>query len=44
MRKPDWKGPMMPAESVLLQEQVIDNVTIEQSGSFLSHFGNKEWI
>jgi NAD(P)-dependent dehydrogenase (short-subunit alcohol dehydrogenase family) len=43
-RKPDWKGPIMPAESVLLQKQVIDKVTIDESGSFLSHLGNREWI
>jgi len=41
---PNFKGPVTPEESVKLQLQVIDNVTIQDTGSFISHFGNKEWI
>ncbi|KFY28811.1 hypothetical protein V493_02752 [Pseudogymnoascus sp. VKM F-4281 (FW-2241)] len=41
---PHFKGPMSPAESVLLMKKVIDNTTIEDSGSFLSHLGTKEWL
>jgi len=42
--KPDWKGPLSPAESVELQKQVIDKLTMAESGDFLLHFGNKTWI
>ena len=41
---PHWKGPLMPLESVELQKKVIDGLTIEDSGKFLSHWGNKEWL
>jgi NAD(P)-dependent dehydrogenase (short-subunit alcohol dehydrogenase family) len=42
--KPEWKGPMQPAESVPLQKKVLEKVTIDESGSFLSHLGNKVWV
>lgn len=41
---PKFKGPISPAESVPLLKKVIDNMTIEDSGEFLSHLGNKEWL
>lgn len=41
---PDWKGPILASESVALQRKVIENLTLEQSGQFLSHWGNKEWL
>jgi hypothetical protein len=41
---PHWKGPLTPIESVELQKKVIDGLTIEDSGKFLSHWGNKEWL
>ncbi|CAO2653035.1 Nn.00g024460.m01.CDS01 [Neocucurbitaria sp. VM-36] len=41
---PELKGPVSPEESVGLQLQVIDKLTLEQSGQFLSHFGNKQWL
>ena len=41
---PHWKGPLSPLESVELQMKVIDNLTIEDSGKFLSHWGNKNWL
>lgn len=41
---PRWKGPLTPLESVELQKRVIDGLTIEDSGKFLSHWGNKEWL
>jgi hypothetical protein len=43
-RKPEWEGPMQPAESVPLQKKVLEKVTIDESGSFLSHLGNKVWV
>ena len=33
-----------PAESVELQLKVIHEVGPEDSGAFLSHFGNKQWL
>ncbi|TVY80504.1 putative oxidoreductase [Lachnellula suecica] len=43
-RAPHWKGPLTPVESVELQNKVIDGLTVEDSGKFLSHWGNKEWL
>jgi hypothetical protein len=41
---PHWKGPLTPIESVELQAKVIDNMTIADSGKFLSHWGDKNWL
>jgi NAD(P)-dependent dehydrogenase (short-subunit alcohol dehydrogenase family) len=41
---PHWKGPLTPLESVELQMKVIESLTIEDSGKFLSHWGNKTWL
>ncbi|KZT27667.1 NAD(P)-binding protein, partial [Neolentinus lepideus HHB14362 ss-1] len=41
---PSWKGPITPAESVTAMRKVIDNFTIEQTGAYLSHWGNKQWL
>jgi len=41
---PDFNGPLTPAESVKLQKNVIDKITIEDSGALLSHWGNKKWL
>lgn len=41
---PHWKGPITPGESVTHQRKVIEDLTLEQSGQFLSHWGNKEWL
>lgn len=41
---PDFKGPMPAAESIALQKKVIEGITLEQTGSFISHKGNKEWL
>jgi hypothetical protein len=34
---PNWKGPMTPAESVKLMIGIIDNLTVQDSGKFVSH-------
>lgn len=39
-----FTGRMAPEKSVKMQKKVIDGVTIENTGSFLSHHGNKEWL
>jgi len=41
---PDFTGPITATESVMAQKKVIEGITLEQSGSFLSHKGNKEWL
>ncbi|TFK56886.1 NAD(P)-binding protein [Heliocybe sulcata] len=41
---PSWNGPITPTESVTAMRKVIDNFTVEQSGAFLSHWGNKQWL
>jgi hypothetical protein len=41
---PDWKGSISPAESVAFMRKIIDDVTVKDSGAFLSHWGNKQWL
>jgi hypothetical protein len=41
---PEFKGPITAAESVIAQKKVIESMTLEQTGLFLSHKGNKEWL
>jgi hypothetical protein len=41
---PDFTGPITTSESVIMQRKVIDNLTIENTGAFLSHHGNKSWV
>jgi hypothetical protein len=40
---PDW-NPLTPAESVKLLIQVVDNITLVDTGAFLSHHGDKNWL
>jgi NAD(P)-dependent dehydrogenase (short-subunit alcohol dehydrogenase family) len=42
--KPGFEGPISTEESVEAQLKVIDGITIEQSGQFLSHLGTKQWL
>ena len=39
---PDFKGPNSAEESVAMQKNDIEKITIEDSGEFLSHLGTKE--
>ncbi|KAF1963828.1 NAD(P)-binding protein [Byssothecium circinans] len=42
---PEWKGPISPEESVKRVLNVVKNSKVEQSGKFLSYFGNTtEWM
>ncbi|KAJ7747865.1 hypothetical protein B0H16DRAFT_1725898 [Mycena metata] len=41
---PDFKGPLQPAELVKMQLEVIHAWTVEDSGAFVSQFGNKKWV
>ncbi|TFY83963.1 hypothetical protein EWM64_g65 [Hericium alpestre] len=41
---PNWERPLTPKESVDAMLAVIHNLKPEQSGSFLSHKGNQDWL
>ncbi|KAF8215029.1 hypothetical protein K438DRAFT_1561737 [Mycena galopus ATCC 62051] len=41
---PDFKGPISAEESVKAQLEVFNRWTVEQTGAFVSHHGNKQWI
>ncbi|KAJ8581230.1 NAD(P)-binding protein, partial [Rhizopogon salebrosus TDB-379] len=41
---PDFTGPITPETSVQMQLEVINRVTVDDSGAFISHKGNKEWL
>jgi len=41
---PHWQGPIEPAESVELCLGVLDKVTVDDTGAFLSHLGTREWL
>ncbi|KAA1472251.1 NAD(P)-binding protein [Dentipellis sp. KUC8613] len=41
---PNWQRPLTPDESVEMMLKVFDDLTLESSGAFLSHKGNKEWL
>jgi hypothetical protein len=43
-KAPHWKGPLTPLESVGHQLKVIEGLGIEDSGKFLSHWGDKNWL
>ena len=40
----NFTGPISPEESVGLMRKVIEGATLEKSGQFLSHFGNRNWL
>jgi hypothetical protein len=42
---PKWKGPITPEESVKRILDVVKNSKVEQSGQFLSYWGNTtQWL
>ena len=41
---PDFTGPITPEESVKLVTGLINNATAKDTGAFISHKGNKEWV
>ncbi|KAJ6588664.1 hypothetical protein B0H19DRAFT_1057809 [Mycena capillaripes] len=41
---PDWKGPIPVEESVKMQLDILDRWTVEDTGAYISHFGNKQWL
>ena len=42
--KPDFQGAQTTEESVKMQLDVIKKVTIKDTGAFLSHHGNTDWL
>ncbi|KAJ7762361.1 hypothetical protein DFH07DRAFT_739288 [Mycena maculata] len=41
---PDFKGPITPEESVKMCLKVINRWGVEETGTFVSHHGNKQWL
>jgi hypothetical protein len=43
---PHFKGPITPQESVEHVRRVIEMKSVEagDGGTFVSHFGNKQWL
>ncbi|KIK41664.1 hypothetical protein CY34DRAFT_761307 [Suillus luteus UH-Slu-Lm8-n1] len=41
---PNFKGPITPEESVQMQLKVINEITVNKTGAFISHKGDKEWL
>ncbi|KAJ7745806.1 hypothetical protein DFH07DRAFT_904922 [Mycena maculata] len=41
---PDFKGPITPKQSVDMMLEVIHRWTVEETGQFVSHYGNKQWL
>jgi hypothetical protein len=41
---PEFTGPITAAESISAQKKIIEGITLEQTGVFISHKGNKEWL
>ena len=42
---PDWSGvPLIPRQSADLVLDVIDRATPEESGGFVSQYGDKRWL
>jgi hypothetical protein len=42
--KPDLQGMTQPEEAISLMLEVINNLSIEESGKFVSQFGNQQWL
>ena len=42
---PEWDGnPITPETSVRLMLGIIDKVTVKDTGAFVSHWGNQQWL
>jgi len=41
---PHWTGPISPAESVGMMIRIIDGLTVQDSGKFVSHKNNREFL
>ncbi|KAJ6578574.1 short-chain dehydrogenases/reductase [Mycena capillaripes] len=41
---PEFKGPITSKQSVDMMLEVIHRWTVEETGQFVSHYGNKQWL
>jgi hypothetical protein len=41
---PEFEGPITPEKSVSSMFEVINNWTVKDTGAFVSHHGNKQWL
>ncbi|EPS40351.1 hypothetical protein H072_5837 [Dactylellina haptotyla CBS 200.50] len=42
--KPDFEGPISPETSAVMMLETLKKLSVEDTGKFLSHHGNKEWL
>ncbi|KZP29955.1 NAD(P)-binding protein [Athelia psychrophila] len=42
--KPDFEGAMTPEKSVSMLLGLVYKWTVEDTGSYVSHYGNKDWL
>jgi len=42
--EPSFEGALTPEQSVKLQLEVINKTTVKDTGAFISHHGNKQWL
>jgi len=42
--EPSFEGALTPEQSVKLQLDVINKTTVKDTGAFISHHGNKQWL
>jgi hypothetical protein len=42
--EPKFAGPITTEQSVKAQLKVIDSMSLNNTGEFLSHLGNKRWL
>ncbi|KAJ3553501.1 hypothetical protein NM688_g3573 [Phlebia brevispora] len=41
---PHWTGPITPEVSVKMMLEVVERWDVKDSGAFVSHHGNKQWL
>ena len=43
--QPSFVGPIKPPQSISMQLAILDKLTADDNGKFISHLGNdKEWL
>lgn len=42
--EPSFEGALTPEQSVKMQLDVINKATVKDTGAFISHHGNKQWL
>lgn len=41
---PSFEGPLSPEDSVSMMLETVGKLTVKDTGKFLSHHGDKEWV